>query len=212
MLYAKRADMELTNIQGHTFYSCLNSKSVVLDIGGNQGRFSSGIISNFGCTIACYEPDPHACICIENYIKHDKFTLVKKAVAGSSGRRNFYSCLPMSGGNSLLPGSREWGKNPHTETVYEVDVESLENALAPFEKIDLLKMDCEGAEIEAILNTTENALKKCNQITIEFHDFCFKQLTLQDVMFCVDKLKNIGFETLHKDFDDCLFYKPEILK
>jgi FkbM family methyltransferase len=38
-------------------------------------------------------------------------------------------------------------------------------------KCDLLKMDCEGAEFEILLNTPQKFLKKIREIRLEYHEY-----------------------------------------
>ena len=43
-------------------------------------------------------------------------------------------------------------------------------------KIDILKLDIEGAEFELFVSTPDDILRRIGQITVEFHDFklCFR--------------------------------------
>jgi FkbM family methyltransferase len=186
-------------IEGHTFNpDILNSESIIIDIGGNNGGFASSMLSRFNCYVECYEPDIQAFGYMSQAIHHPKLNLINKAVASSAGRKIFYSASPMNGGNSLLPNSREWGRYPDFST-YEVDVESMDTILNRFSKIDLLKMDCEGSEIDILLNTKKEALKKIVQMTVEFHDFCFKEMTTDKTDACIKRLKDMDFEAVYKE-------------
>jgi hypothetical protein len=53
-----------------------------------------------------------------------------------------------------------------------VDAISLESALAKLNitQLDLLKMDCEGAEYEILLNTSPEILRLVKRIIMEYHD------------------------------------------
>jgi FkbM family methyltransferase len=192
-------------VNGHTFNeSAITSDSIVLDIGGNHGDFSREVLERFKCYVECFEPDQDGCSHIRQMINDPKFTLINKAVAGISGRRSFYRVGPINGGNSLLPGSREYGKDPGN-TIFDVDVVSLDSILDKYQTVDLIKMDCEGAEIEIIEKTQQ--WSKVKQITIEFHDFCFKSITLKDVERCEDILKSYGFNSQYQKHEDHLFYR-----
>lgn len=192
-------------IHGHTINELgITSDSRILDIGGNHGDFSREILDRFNCYVDCFEPDTDACAHIRNVINNPKFTLTNKAVAGTTGRRTFYRVGPINGGNSLLPGSREYGKDPGN-TIIDVEVISLDSILDNYQTIDLIKMDCEGAEIEIIEKTQQ--WRKVKQITIEFHDFCFKSITLKDVERCENILKSLGFNSQYQDHSDHLFYR-----
>ena len=45
--------------EDHTFYARnIGIGSVVLDLGGNQGKFSSYMVNKFPCTVYAVEPSP----------------------------------------------------------------------------------------------------------------------------------------------------------
>ncbi|HUV13759.1 MAG TPA: FkbM family methyltransferase, partial [Acidobacteriota bacterium] len=60
---------------------------------------------------------------------------------------------------------------------------------AGFERVDFLKMDCEGAEFEILFSTESSTLSKIGRICVEFHDgwtgYCHTELT--------EHLSNEGF-------------------
>lgn len=53
--------------------------------------------------------------------------------------------------------------------VTQVKLISIEDILSEYDKIDFLKMDIEGAEIDILQKTDLNWIKKINNINIEFH-------------------------------------------
>ena len=57
------------------------------------------------------------------------------------------------------------------------------------EKIDFLKMDCEGAEFEIILNTSTEVLKKIKKISIEIHE----DMVTHKIEELITKLSKSGF-------------------
>ena len=65
----------------------------------------------------------------------------------------------------------------------------------PNRKIDLIKMDIEGAEIEAIASLDDYIIKRVGQWTIEFHD----SLGLSDLssaVGCISQIADLGFYEL----------------
>lgn len=190
----------MIKIEGHTFNpDLLTPDSLVLDIGGNRGNFSRQILDRFHCRVICFEPCKAAFCHIEKIIRDPKFKVVNKAVAASSGKRTFYSAQPMNGGNSVIPGNREFGRYPNEEDVYEVDAVSFNEVLSEFDHVDLVKMDCEGAEMEIIEHSS--GWEKIGQMTIEFHDFAFKSISIADIDNCIGILKTAGF-TARYDHND----------
>ena len=60
------------------------------------------------------------------------------------------------------------------------------------ERIDLVKMDIEGAEVFALADTERELLRAATQITVEFHDFC-GILTTDQVNDLIVRMHLIGF-------------------
>jgi FkbM family methyltransferase len=199
----------MIKVRGHSFNpDLLSSDSIVIDIGGNRGEFSEAIKKNYGCHVECFEPDISAYRYISSHMSnYDKFTVHNLAVSGKSGEQDFFCALPISGGNSLLPGSREYGKDPGAH-ITRVNVIAMDEILVKYPIIDLVKMDCEGAELDIIKESKE--LKRIKQLTIEFHDFCFQYLSTKHTDECISKLESIGFKSIysHDDPDrDYYFYQ-----
>jgi FkbM family methyltransferase len=170
----------MKKIEGHSFNpDLLSSNSIVIDVGGNGGNFSWEIKKEFNCTIECFEPDLIAYGVMCDRIKRNpKFIPHNKAVSGDSGRKPFYRACPCNGGNSLLPDSDEYKRFPGATTI-EVDVVSMDSILERYPIVDLVKLDCEGAEISIIKNSKN--LKKIKQLTVEFHDFCIPSISENDI-------------------------------
>ena len=80
-------------------------------------------------------------------------------------------------------------------------------------KIDFLKIDIEGSELEVIYSTDENLLSKCEQICLEFHLFCSGEYDFtyneESIKNIIKKLSNIGFknEKTNNKHPDYRFYK-----
>ncbi len=61
------------------------------------------------------------------------------------------------------------------------------------EKIDLLKIDIEGAEIALFDSTSNDVLSRIRQITVEFHDFIPELGIQNDVKRTKLRLQSLGF-------------------
>lgn len=202
----------MIEIEGHTFIpEWLTPESVVLDIGGNHGNFSLEILNRFNCYVECFEPDLDGFLYISHRLLHEKFVVHHRAVAGETGVRNFFRAGAISGGNSILPNHDEYAKQGENATTLPVFVLSLESILRRLPRIDLLKLDCEGSEIEIIERTSDQALSKIGQITIEFHKFCFPDMTVDKIDGARHRLSQLGFtESPVKDptnYDDRHFFR-----
>ena len=112
---------------------------------------------------------------------------LQAAVADKSGTMPFHVSSD-SVASSLLHKA-----GSHTETI-DVQVFSLADLLERLAwcRVDLLKIDIEGAEIGLLARTPDEVLERVAQISIEFHDFC--GLTpLADVERTLVRLRRLGF-------------------
>ena len=200
----------------HTFYPDLLSDSpVILDLGACVGEFTSLFLSAYpGSTSLMVEPLRRNFDTIQT--EGTRSRKVLGAVVGTPQSVVEF----MEDVNTIDCGSIEvnyFGGIPH-----KVPGFTLKELFEPFEKIDLVKMDIEGAEWDCLMQTDEETILKSNQYTIEFHDFLgpeYKQRTLD----CITKMESCGYkwEAIGTDwkhgspFYDVVFYldsnKPDTL-
>jgi len=206
------------NISGHRFFDTLNNKSIVVDIGAGTGAFSEGVLKRHKCKVIGYEAssriywDAGLKKNINSFKSLDKlkdkyssFDFRNEAVWSHNTTLIYHD-----GGLTVFP--RNDKKNSKK---YEIQAIGINEILNPIEKIDILKIDCEGSEI-AILNAISNEnLSKISQICVEFHLWIGHKyeppITKDIVDSIVEKLVEQGFEyILYKGHPDYHFYKPEI--
>ena len=94
--------------------------------------------------------------------------VIQKAVWGEETELK----LQLSNGEPLQISSHHQFSGEMTAENLTVDAISLESAMlfAQIQKVDLLKMDCEGAEYEILLNAAPEALSRVARIIMEYHD------------------------------------------
>ncbi|HER26118.1 MAG TPA: FkbM family methyltransferase [Rhodospirillales bacterium] len=172
----------------HTFYSgALDETSVVVDLGGSIGVFSSALATLKNCTCHIVEAAGANYRAIQLGKKNHKY---HHAITGSDGPIDL-----------LIPDGEEfhWGMvTPEDdapagtrETVPGITLESfLKNQ--DIARIDLLKVDIEGAEIDMFDSTPDRILCKIGQITIEFHDFVSPEMG-PHIERIKARLKDLGF-------------------
>lgn len=155
----------IETIEWHTLHPrYLNESSRVLDLGANYGMFATAITERFGCNCVAVEPSPEPFRAIPN---GPRIAKVQAAVADQPGVMPFHVASD-SVCSSLL------GKvDTHLQTI-DVRVYSLAELLAELglDRLDLLKVDIEGAEIGMLDACPDELLSRVGQISIEFHDFC----------------------------------------
>lgn len=190
----------------HILTAAVGPRSVVLDIGANHGEFAREIQRRFGCSSILVEANPHLCA----ELAHSSgFPLLHAAVAGRSATLAFNLALNDEGSSiRALPEASPFGC-VHVATV-QVPAKTLADVCAYFHlaKIDLLKMDIEGAEIEVLESCPAEVLKRISQLTVEFH--CAEVFGFggrEAVTAVIRRLKSLGFTAyvFDPDFTDVLF-------
>lgn len=140
----------------------LTKDSIVVDIGAHVGIVSMSIAKQFGCKVWAYEPEP------ENFRR-------LRANIEANGLGDLvtpFNLAVTKHGTSVIISPNK--ANSGGATIYGHDegtlVESttLGKILKDVGTIDLLKIDCEGAEYE-ILENANGLLKKVLAIRGEFH-------------------------------------------
>jgi FkbM family methyltransferase len=162
----------------------LGASSVVLDLGANYGHFSKAITERFGCRCVAVEPSPVPYAAIS---KGTRITKLRAAVGNKTCTQSFHVASE-SVASSLL-----YKHQSHIDTI-DVKVFSLHDLLAhlALSRVDLLKVDIEGAEIGMLAACTDELIQSISQITIEFHDFC-GIIPTEDVKQTIARLHRLGF-------------------
>ena len=141
--------------------------SVIIDIGSHIGSFS--IIASKKYTdskIFSFEPSPNNYSLLKKNMNLNKTKNVKifnKAVTShTKGIEIFFNPL-----NSAL--NTMYGKNGKSARIPSTTLKNIftKNKIR---KCNFLKMDCEGAEYDIILNTPVSVLKKIDTMVIEYHN------------------------------------------
>lgn len=140
-------------------FSCNTTKPVVIDCGANLGLSILFFKQQYpNAEIIGFEPDPVLFECLGYNTQHVDSTLYQAAVWKKDGHAEFYA-------DHSLGGCLDETKSKDR---LKVQVKTLGLARFLDRKIDLLKIDIEGAEYE-VLNAVRNRLKLVQKIFIEYH-------------------------------------------
>ena len=144
---------------------------VVVDIGANRGLFTLLVcdyLRKTGSTypqVFCIEPAKENYRCLERHIKANSLTgnsvLVHGAVTGQRNGVVQLQYYPDSHGMSVVVNKRRLT----TQAVKSIDLAKLLNDIP---RVDLLKMDIEGAE-QAVIEQYPDVLDKVQVLVAEFH-------------------------------------------
>jgi len=193
--------MKVIKIVHHSLCPALLCKrSVVVDLGANLGFFASEVASRFGCSLYAVEASPDTFSRIQEEARVQKFNF---AICGTSG----YAALSISTNPEATSLKRLVGCD-YTHSI-EVPALTLDGFLKSHNvsRVDLLKLDIEGAEIEVFDSCSDAFLRTIDQITVEFHEWLGVS-SAAEVENVIHRLKNLGFfcfDLVRANHSDVLF-------
>ena len=149
----------------------IKRNDVVVDIGANIGVFTAFAATRTENMVYAFEPFPNTFKFLSTNIHANNFHHVHAyamAVCDKVGTQKFFLNKKMSTGHSLS----DYFTHNDSENYIEVPTTSLPQIMDDnsLEKIDFLKMDCEGAEGSIFQSIPQHYLKKIKKIAMEFHD------------------------------------------
>ena len=185
----------------HFIENFIDENSIIVDLGGNKGEFSKFIVDEFKAKSYVMEPIPE----LFNQIPENP--KIKKFQCCISKEKNIEISIPENQCATI------YDKNFNKKIICKgITLEDFlkENNI---KKVDLLKVDIEGAEIEMFENLSEEILKNINQITVEFHDFLWPELKSK-VELIKNKIQNSEFYCISFSITnngDVLFVKKNLI-
>ena len=161
---------------------------VVVDVGANVGVFERWAYQNGAEKIYSFEPEMKNFKCLlEN--KSQKCIAHNVAVSGKKGLVTLF--LDKSdGGHSLINNNINNTKTKNTQQIQSL---TLNNIFDLVPKIDFLKVDVEGAELEIFEAANEEKLSKIRNIVVEYHNMAFNFDDSKREIF-IKKFTDLGFK------------------
>lgn len=154
-----------------TFISdSLGSESVVYSLGvGDNVEFDLDLIERFGVTVFAFDPTPFATEWVATQTLPEKFVFRPWAASGSDGTLRLYRRVSKRGKRARVMWTAEADAG---DTGDHIDspaytVKSIMEKL-DHQRVDLLKMDVEGAEYD-IIDGLKGADDPPRQLLVEFH-------------------------------------------
>ncbi|MGQ1785242.1 MULTISPECIES: FkbM family methyltransferase [unclassified Saccharicrinis] len=179
--------------KGGGFYvghKLLNKHSVVYSFGvGEDISFDKSLIENHECKIFAFDPTPKSIAWCKEQDLPEKFSLYEYGIAPKTGVMQFH--LPKN--KEYVSGSLVAHDSVSNHDLIDVHMKCFADIVGELghQKIDLLKMDIEGAEYE-VIDGILDADVEINQIAIEFHERFFKEGKQKTIEF-IQKMKNNGY-------------------
>jgi len=154
-------------------YGTIPDHAIVLDLGANIGVFSVYATSTArNLRVYAYEPFPPFAALLRENIRLNKqggaVGCFDYAVAGKPGSRSLHLAEKSFFFPTLLHSSASGSGGDETRVqcttlAQIIDVNNLS-------RVDLLKMDCEGAEYEILYATPASHLGKIRELRMEYHN------------------------------------------
>lgn len=173
--------------------SSLGERSIVYAIGiGGDLSFETRLIDEFGPTIHAFDPTPSTVELIANRTQPESFNFHPWAIDAEDGTMRFFPRAGRDGSASTVMYTTV--ANAGVESVgIDVPVYTLESAARKLghERVDLLKMDIEGAEY-VVLNGLLRSSFRPTQLLVEFHDR-FPGIGKAKTAGMIDRLHDAGY-------------------
>ncbi len=168
-------------------FSIFTEKSIALDVGANIGIVTLVLATIFPGHILCFEPVAENCMWLAHNLKINgirNVSILQKALCLNDGPVNFFKKQESVSGSLLYSAQAER---------FEVEGMSVKKVHEQFPQIDLMKLDCEGAEHELIPELLTH-FPHTQYVTAEIHDIG-RQKNLASIS---RHLQNSGYEVLTK--------------
>ncbi|KEI97157.1 hypothetical protein N494_12900 [Clostridium botulinum A2B7 92] len=165
---------EIFKYRGYSKYFPFYKKATILDIGAHKGYFTlfSYFNTNKDSKIISLEPDRKnfnvlKSNCNGNNLNERNVMLINSGVYSKSGNLDLF--ISNSYNNSIFNSEKNDLSSNIKESITVISLKDLLN-MHNINKVDFMKMDCEGAEYPTLFETDANTLSKIKVISLEFHD------------------------------------------
>lgn len=191
----------------HSFIAnALAPGAAVIDLGVNAGSFATWMADRFACVVYGAEPDPDL---YKGLLQHGNIRVIPCAIGG---RKELATLKRARGECPTLFGGAFQPDNQVEVNVLTLGEFLSRSGLAERERIELVKVDIEGAELAMFEETPDALLRRVVQFTVEFHDFIWPELCqrVNDVRL---RLRSLGFQEISFSLDnsDVLFLNRDLL-
>ncbi|MDH5262242.1 MAG: FkbM family methyltransferase [Gammaproteobacteria bacterium] len=172
----------------------LSSSSVVYSLGvGDNIDFDLGVIEKFGARVYAFDPTPYAKEWVEGRELPPGFEFKPWAASGEDGSLRLYRRVSKRGKKAkvMWTAENEAGDSSDFIDAPAYTVRTIMEKLG-HDKVDLLKMDVEGAEY-GILDGLKHASHPPEQLLVEFHHR-FPGIGKERTAAAINGLAKIGYK------------------
>jgi FkbM family methyltransferase len=166
----------------------INKTDTVVDIGAHKGYFSifAANLAKNGKVYAFEPTEKNFDFLKKNISLNHKKNVYpyKLGIASKKSKRKIYEYSNQAGGISLI---REWFGESDSVKAYNIECITMEDLFTKckIDRINFLKLDCEGSEHEILFNTPSKFMKRIDKIGMEYHEI--GKLTAEGLMKFLQK-------------------------
>jgi len=171
----------------------LTSESVIYSLGvGEDIVFDTELIKDFNLTVEAFDPTPNSIEWIETTAVPDKFNFHPFGISNQDGVLKLYS-LYVKGKKSQSMYTLDSSCSSGEDECVEIPVKKLSTIMDELnhQKIEILKMDIEGAEYDVIEDLLQSNLD-VRKLLVEFHNR-FSSIGKHKSKDIIEKLINHGY-------------------
>jgi FkbM family methyltransferase len=171
----------------------LSERSIVYAFGiGDSISFERDLITACRATVHAFDPTPFTLEWLKTVEVPERFVFHPWAVAGADGALRMFPRRKQDGRRSKVMWTVHAADGEPTEAI-DVSAYSIPSVLNVLghERVDLVKLDVEGAEYEAIEAMLRGACLP-TQLLVEFHHR-FKGIGPQKTLDCIARLRAAGY-------------------
>lgn len=141
----------------------LNENSVVFDLGGYEGQWSSDIFARYCCSIHIFEPVEDFAVMIQSrFSRNKKIVLHRFGLSNETIGTRIYLSKDATSIFKVTPESREISLVKASDFLEESGISN----------IDLMKINIEGGEYDLLDHLIDSGfVKNIENIQVQFHDF-----------------------------------------
>lgn len=185
----------------------LGKDSVVVSAGaGRDVSFELELIKCFGCKVVLLDPSPTgiATMALAKN-QHPRLQFIRAALVGKDGPVSFFEPSNYNEGSfSVITGP---GRGSVVKGISLITLMKMFH----WNKIDLLKIDIEGAEYEVISSLLKNKIK-ASQICVEFHNNVLPGIPTGWTVRSLLRLWYQGWRVIHKSGSNHTLWNQSIIK